>query len=384
MKKIILSITAIMAIIISSTAQQDADSLHHTTSWQALLQEAEQQNKLIFIDCYFTGCHPCAMMDKEVFPNELVRKELKQNFIGVKIDVFKEPLGDSINLKYGITGFPTFLILNPKGMLITQFSGYKDPGLLLAELKAATRKAPQQQWLTGFNNSMAISYPDFYVKYYDRKDRKSDPVAANAWIKSQKDWTREEVAMAIFRTRPLDTEVEEYVLKNYNTYLAKYGENLLLNKASDLLSARLTKELELQAGEPQFRKFTATHAGLFPASHWKVLNFMLGYRYYGSIEKDTLKLLQFVNEDPLVYVNYMGALYSSLLGKKQLNETNLKLLCEWAEKAVNEECALDMIRTAAYMHKNRQDMDGFRKYIDMAISKSKKYNMPTDELEKIN
>ena len=384
MKQLFCSLVAFCVLAINGWAQQEADTLHHVNSWNEALQEAQQKNKLLFVDCYFTGCYPCAQMDKEVFPNELVKKTLNEHFIGIKIDVFKEKLGDTINLKYGISGYPTYLILNARGQLISQFNGYKDPGLLLQELNNAIALVKKQQYLTGFSASLEISYPDFYVKYYDRKDRKSDPVAANAWIKSQKDWTSEPVAMAIFKTRPLDTEVGDYLLNNYPAYRAKYGESLVLNKVSDQLIDRMKKMMEGGASETQFRKFIAEQSPRFPAADWKIMNFMLGYHYYGSMQKDTMKLLEFVNEDPLVHVNYMGALYSMMMGRKQLNASNLSLLCKWADKAVNQECAIDMIRTAAYMHKNNKDMEGFRRYINMAIAKSKRYQMPVEQLEKLN
>lgn len=385
MKRTITSFVASLLLLaasaqtVSPQREENSETLQHTQSWAATLQKAKQENKLIFVDCYFTGCFPCAQMDKEVFPNEQVKTEMEKNFVGIKIDVYKEKLGDTINMKYGITGYPTFLILNQEGQLLSMFTGYKDAGLLLQELKTAKMGNP----LSGFAISNTVSYPDFYKKYFDKEDRKADPVAANAWIKVQKDWTSEPVAMAIFRTRQLDATVEEYMLINAKTYFNNYGESLVMGKLSDILSSQLDKLVGTNGDEAKFRSFLAEKSKLFPKEEWRTINFLLGYKYYGSVAKDTLGLLKFINEDPIVYANYIGALYSTMTVKKQLNEATLKFLCDWASKAVNEESAFDLIRTAAYFHKQNKDMEGFKKFINMAISKAKKYNVPAEGYEKM-
>ncbi|HEX7846622.1 MAG TPA: DUF255 domain-containing protein [Chitinophagaceae bacterium] len=382
MKKAIIAIASSLALF-TVNAQQNEETLQQTTSWSETLQKAKQQGKLIFVDCYFTGCHPCAQMDKEVFPNEQVRKELNESFVAIKVDVFKEKLGDTINMKYGITGFPTFLILNQQGQLVSMFSGYKDAGLLLNELSAAKKKSSKKNVLTGFAIGNKIEYEQFYKDYYSREERKSDPVAANAWIKKQNDQTAEPVAMAIFRTGKLDAEIEMFFLENYNKYLEKYGEALATGKANTILAAQLDKATDKKKDEEQFRAFLSNKATLFPKDEWRVLNFLLGYKYYGSIAKDTAGLLNFINEDPLVYANYIGALYSSMIVKKQLNESTLPLLCQWASKAVNEEAAFDMIELAASFCKRNNDMASYRKFISIAMSKAKKYNVSFERYEKM-
>ncbi|MCH5686835.1 thioredoxin domain-containing protein [Niabella sp. W65] len=62
-------------------AAQEQEVLQHFTSWNEVLAKARQNNKLIFIDVYFTGCHPCAVMDKEVFTNRLVKETLEKNLL---------------------------------------------------------------------------------------------------------------------------------------------------------------------------------------------------------------------------------------------------------------------------------------------------------------
>jgi thioredoxin-related protein len=382
MKNIVI-LFLLLCSMSNARAQETDEILEMTGSWKEVLAKAKQQNKLIFVDCYFTGCHPCAQMDKEVFPNARVKKELSENFVGIKIDVFKEKLGDTINMKYGVSGFPTFLILNEKGELLSMFSGYKDAGLLINNLEEAKSMNKRNESLGGFSPSNTVDYEAFYKDYFNRSERKSDPVAANAWIKKQPDWTYEPVAMAIFKTRQLDVEIENHLLQNFSTYLKKYGEALAISKADEILSSRLGKAINKTVDEVKFRYYLSEQAKLFPKEEWDVLNFLLGYKYYGSIAKDTIGLLRFINEKPLLYMNYIGSLYNTMVVRKQLNNEALSLLCNWAFKAVNEESAFDMISMAARMCKQNSDLEGFRRFIAMAIAKAKKYNVPSEGYEKM-
>ena len=69
--------------------------------------------------------------------------------------------------------------------------------------------------------------------------------------------------------------------------------------------------------------------------------------------------------------------------RKQLNPTTLSFLCKWADKAVTPEAPLEMITIAAAMHRQYNNMEGYKRFIMMAIEKAKRFNMPTDRYEKM-
>ena len=373
---------AILILLFSSVFAQERETLSHTSSWAETLVKAQAENKLIFVDCYFTGCFPCAQMDKEVFPNEVVRDELEKNFVAIKVDVFKEKLGDTINLKYGVSGFPTFLILDKEGRLLTMFVGYQDPARLLSWLRQAKEMASKNEFLRGFSVSNQLNYPDFYLKYYDRKDRTSDPGAANAWIRSQQDWTAETVALPLLCTGQLDKEIEGYLLDNFEKYKSDFGEALILEKISAILNKRMKNTLGNKKDEAKFRQFLGTVSTKFPVSDWQILKFLLGYNYYGSISKDTTALLRFMNEVPVAYMNYFGSLYSNMTVRKQLNKENLSLMATWVDKAVTADASFDLLRTAASIHLQNNNPAAARRLITIALEKARIYKMPAAGFEK--
>ncbi len=106
------------------------------------------------MDCYFIGCPPCAQMDKEVYPNELVSKEIADHFIFEKVDVFKEKLGDTLNAKFAVSGFPTFLIFNP---------GNKYPVIYQFYFIAIYNRIEMKNQLSKDQLSLFCSWPDKVV-----------------------------------------------------------------------------------------------------------------------------------------------------------------------------------------------------------------------------
>lgn len=99
-----LSLLMLSVFLIASSAYTQEQFFHG--SWNEALKEAEKQKKLIFVDLYFEGCMPCDKMAKEVFPSAAVAKELNENFIAFKSDVFKEQDGALLSRKYAAMGFP--------------------------------------------------------------------------------------------------------------------------------------------------------------------------------------------------------------------------------------------------------------------------------------
>jgi len=56
-------------------------------SWEQIKAKAKGENKYIFIDVYATWCGPCKMMDRDVYPNDIVGAVVNDQFISVKIQM---------------------------------------------------------------------------------------------------------------------------------------------------------------------------------------------------------------------------------------------------------------------------------------------------------
>jgi len=94
---------------------------------EAVIEQARQQNKLIFVSVGYFSCHWCHVMQRESFSNADVAKILGQDFISVKIDRELRPELDRrliqfVNKTRGSAGWPLNVFLTPQGYPLTGFT----------------------------------------------------------------------------------------------------------------------------------------------------------------------------------------------------------------------------------------------------------------------
>lgn len=91
-------------------------------SLQEALNEAEKQDKLVFIDVYATWCGPCKYLSANVFTDEDLGAYMNEHFISLKLDGEK---GDGLSLmdKHELTSYPTMLLMNSEGEVLKKIVG---------------------------------------------------------------------------------------------------------------------------------------------------------------------------------------------------------------------------------------------------------------------
>lgn len=350
------------------------------TSLTNVLAKAKKENKLVFVDCYFTGCIPCEQMDKDVFPNPVVAKEMEKNFLLVKANIFTEKLGDTLKVKYILNGFPSFLVLNGDGQLITVTSGYKDPGDLINLLNEASAIAAKGKYLAGYSTKFnEHNYPTFYTTFAKTRKGINDEVLAN-YSKDLKDFKAENSLLPFLIARTSNPIVTNELLVNYKDYAALYGEEILQPVVDHLLQQKIQQELKPNATEAEFNSFLAKYEPSFPANRWRINLQTIGQRFLLATKKDTVSYLKLSIANPVLYQYHFNALYQSLIGKKQFNGQVASLFCEWANAIVTKESSLEIIQTAAKACQRANDKIGYVKFMEMAIERAKKYQMPYQDL----
>jgi thiol:disulfide interchange protein DsbD len=105
--------------------------IHSETEGLAL---SKQENKPVLIDFYADWCPPCKQMDKVTFQDKGVIDELDR-FVAIKADMSRPSSpGQAAGKKYGISAYPTFILLDSQGRKKT-IVGYTPPKEFLKALR---------------------------------------------------------------------------------------------------------------------------------------------------------------------------------------------------------------------------------------------------------
>lgn len=140
MKKTILSLCAVLALVQAKAAELD---------WQTDLPKAQAQakteKKLVMLD--FTGsdwCGWCIKLNKEVFSKPEFAEYAKKNLVAVEVDFpnkkklspEQKQANAALAKKYEIKGYPTIIVLNSEGKKVGEL-GYQagGPKAFIAELE---------------------------------------------------------------------------------------------------------------------------------------------------------------------------------------------------------------------------------------------------------
>ena len=137
MKKFILASLLIGAASMMAQAQTEFRNI----SFDEGLAAAKQENKMVFIDFFTTWCGPCKKLSSEVFPDKSVGEYMNKTFVCLKMDAEKE--GAELAKKYEVKAYPTMVILNDKGEVVTKVVGYTPASGFVENVQA--QLDPEQQ-----------------------------------------------------------------------------------------------------------------------------------------------------------------------------------------------------------------------------------------------
>jgi disulfide reductase len=135
-KILVLFAVALFTFVSCESKSADNNNLSWETDLGAAIAKAKQENKTVLVD--FTGsdwCKWCFKLNDEVFSHSEFEDFAKDNLVLVKVD-FPQNIqqsnetkmyNNSLMQKFGVTGFPTIILLNSSGKVLA-VTGYQTGG----------------------------------------------------------------------------------------------------------------------------------------------------------------------------------------------------------------------------------------------------------------
>lgn len=120
-RHIIFIIGLILFTAVSSQAQEPLRFVY--AEWEDILQYAQQEKHLIFVDGQTSWCRSCRWMEREVFTDSAVVDYYSNQFVNVHWNM-ENDLGQKWFKEFGIEKYPSLLFMDYAGNLV-----YKKEGL---------------------------------------------------------------------------------------------------------------------------------------------------------------------------------------------------------------------------------------------------------------
>ena len=147
----------LMVVVLSTTTISFASAQgikFVESNFKEALTQAEQEKKLLFMDCYTSWCGPCRLLANRVFINDSIGQFFNKHFVSLKVDMEKGE-GPALARQYGVKAYPTLLFIDPSTQeIVSQVVGFRTVKALLEDAQKAANPNRNLQGLSAqFNEN---------------------------------------------------------------------------------------------------------------------------------------------------------------------------------------------------------------------------------------
>ena len=105
-------------------------------SFDDALAEASRAKGFVLVDFFATWCSPCKVLDATAWKDPGISKLLEDHkVVALKLDAEKE--GKALASRFAVRGYPTVLLVNPKGQEVMRFMGARDTASIAKQFQEA-------------------------------------------------------------------------------------------------------------------------------------------------------------------------------------------------------------------------------------------------------
>jgi thiol-disulfide isomerase/thioredoxin len=309
-----------------------------TANWKAIVVQAKEMKRLIYIDFYTSWCGPCKKMDKETFTDPSVYSKFNSTFVNIKINAEK---GEGIKLakKYNIDAYPTSLFINPADESIV----YKSVGYLSSKDFLKEADEALIAYVQGPYGDMEIDFQKgrrdlvFLTNYIRKKQmyghnisREVDAITTTYSLDTlflkQYNWLTRRLQLDIDSKTFAELANRIDMAKNQELYTINSSINTLVQKTLDVAIEKAKEDKSEAQLNTVLTYFEKTNLYSFKTAEFKIYYKMRFYRH-GS---DVQKLMDYTNDYVSSYVlpridkDLRFDSFSGKMAEETLNDLALK------------------------------------------------------------
>jgi thioredoxin-related protein len=112
--------------------------------YDAGLETAKKDKKLVIVDMYTDWCGWCKKLDKDTYSDKDVEAKLTKDFVAIKVNPEKSERNAKLARDFGTTGFPHIVFVDANGKKVSEIDGYLPPAQFLEQLNKISEKATKK------------------------------------------------------------------------------------------------------------------------------------------------------------------------------------------------------------------------------------------------
>lgn len=371
----------------ASISAQGIDFQSDTMRWQAVLDKAKKENKIVFVDAYTTWCGPCKRMAKDVFPQKAVGDVYNAAFVNVKMDM-EHGEGPEVAQRYSVRAYPTYLFVDGNGDLVHRGLGAMPTDKFIAVGQAATNPETQffalkKKYENGEKSPNFLK--NFAITCSDAQEQALTDEVANAYLKTQKDLSTDENVDFIYRfAKKLDSDAFQYWLKNRGVFERKFGK---LQAEADLDERLITavgkpffnaqkKEVDMTKAREFALKNTPSDVSERILSLLTLQNFEMKGDVAGILAQASSHLEKYPSNNPNQLNDFAWFFYENAVEKALLEKA-----LTWSLKSVELSDVYPYNDTAASLYYKLGNKEKAKEMAEKAIKLAKDRNEDSAETQ---
>jgi thiol-disulfide isomerase/thioredoxin len=343
-------------------------------TWQEALEQAKQENKLLFVDSYAQWCGPCKRMAKEEFVKPEVGQFYNSNFINLKLDM-ESKNGRTFDSKYPVSAYPTMFFLNGEGEVVKKVKGGKKGDELIAMAKMVLKSYDTSGQFKEKYDAGDRSYEVVY-NYVDALNKASKPSLriSNDYLKSNPEITEEEKLKFIFVSAvEADSRIFEMMVDNKDKIIKLESEDEFNKKVKLACHNTIVKAIEYETESlleeaVSKARYLTQDAELF-ALECK-LDFYSNIKNpaaFGDAAKSVSKL--YLKHDPSKLKPLIFSIQKNYANDEKLIKQSIDLSKQYYKKAKSEESIMVYAKSLLLVEKYDDAVDVLNKGIKEATKK---------------
>lgn len=202
--------------------------------FEALIEQADGEDKFAMIDAYTEWCGWCKVMDRETFADSATGAYINERFVSSKMDM-ETGFGMAMAMKHRVSQYPQYLFFDGTGHLIARLSGFMKPEAFIAAVeKAVFEEAHLPKGPAPMEYD--LNYPSFYRNSYKKNKDRTHPTGeeVEAWLASRDDLT-DEVSWGVMHRYVGGGTYAIKMAEIKDDLIAKYGRKEVIEKLASLV-----------------------------------------------------------------------------------------------------------------------------------------------------